>query len=133
MDDRDCYATLGVPTGASEHDIRAAYRRLARRFHPDLHPGDARAAELFKRIKAAYETLADPGRRRRYDELRAGRGPAPPARPARTGAGARGQPRPVSVRRFGVGLTVELGLGLSSLLDPIGDVRVGARRPADGG
>jgi curved DNA-binding protein CbpA len=131
MDNRDYYAALGVAATASEQEIRTAYRRLARRFHPDLNAGDERAAELFKRITEAYETLADPGRRRRYDELRARRSSSRPARRARTVVVAPRQPRQVGVRRFGIGLTVEVGLGLSSLLDLVADVRVGAQRRQD--
>jgi molecular chaperone DnaJ len=63
----DLYVVLGVPHGAAEAEIKRAYRRLARRFHPDINPGD-RAAELrFREILEAYETLIDPERRSRYD------------------------------------------------------------------
>ena len=63
----DFYLVLGVDQSASEADIKRAYRRLARRCHPDINPGD-RAAELhFREILAAYETLVDPDRRHRYD------------------------------------------------------------------
>ena len=63
----DFYLVLGVGQSASEADIKRAYRRLARRFHPDINPGD-RAAELhFREILAAYETLVDSARRHRYD------------------------------------------------------------------
>ncbi|HEV8633475.1 MAG TPA: J domain-containing protein [Chloroflexota bacterium] len=131
MRNEDCYAILGVPTTASEKEIRTAYRRLARRFHPDLNAGDKNAAERFKRIKAAYDTLADPVRRRRYDELRARRSSPRPARRAQTAAGAPGPPHLLRVRRSEGELTVEVGLGLSRLLDLIAVVRVGGQRPAD--
>ncbi|HEV8636285.1 MAG TPA: J domain-containing protein [Chloroflexota bacterium] len=130
--DQDCYAVLGVPMTASEREIRAAYRKLARRFHPDLNAGDKNAAEHFKRIKAAYETLSDPERRRRYDELRTKRTSSRRARRAQTVAGARDQPHLVKVRRSGGRLAVEVGLGLSNLLDLTVAVRLGAQRPADG-
>jgi curved DNA-binding protein CbpA len=61
------YEILGVPTTASLTEIRAAYKRLAFRYHPDLHPGDPVAEEQFKRINEAYHTLADPVRKARYD------------------------------------------------------------------
>jgi molecular chaperone DnaJ len=61
------YAILGVPQGASTEDIKRAYRRLARRYHPGVNPGDRAAEELFQQIVEAYETLVDPGRREQYD------------------------------------------------------------------
>lgn len=68
----DLYVVLGVPHGASESDIKRAYRRLARRFHPDINPGDRAAEDRFRQILEAYETLIDPDRRSRYE---AGHGP----------------------------------------------------------
>src|SRR5688572_26459601 len=63
----DLYIVLGVQQGASESEIKRAYRRLARRFHPDINPGDQTAAARFRQILEAYETLIDPSRRSRYD------------------------------------------------------------------
>jgi molecular chaperone DnaJ len=63
----DFYILLGVERGATVNDIRRAYKRLARRFHPDINPGDRLAAAQFRQIAEAYETLSDPDRRRRYD------------------------------------------------------------------
>ena len=63
----DFYVILGVPQEASTADIKRAYRRLARRYHPGVNPGDRAAEEMFQRIAEAYETLVDPGRRRQYD------------------------------------------------------------------
>lgn len=63
----DLYALLGVAHGATESDIKRAYRRLARRFHPDINPGDRMAEHRFRQILEAYETLMDPQRRGRYD------------------------------------------------------------------
>ena len=63
----DLYIVLGVRRGASAEDIRRAYKRLARRYHPDINPGDGEAAARFRDILSAYETLVDPERRRRYD------------------------------------------------------------------
>lgn len=63
----DLYALLGLAPGASPADIKRAYRRLARRYHPDINPGDRAAETLYKRISEAYETLVDPERRRTYD------------------------------------------------------------------
>ena len=63
----DLYAVLGLAPGASNADIKRAYRRLARRYHPGINPGDRAAEALFHRITEAYETLADPARRQQYD------------------------------------------------------------------
>src|SRR6185436_3250281 len=63
----DFYIVLGVDRGAPAGDIKRAYKRLARRLHPDINPGDGEAAARFRQILDAYETLMDPDRRRRYD------------------------------------------------------------------
>ena len=63
----DYYTILGVTPGASSTEIKRAYRRLARRHHPGINPGDRESEALFQRISEAYETLVDPDRRRRYD------------------------------------------------------------------
>lgn len=64
----DFYDILGVAHDAGEADIRRAYRRLARRYHPGINPGDAEARARFEQITSAFETLGDPERRRRYDQ-----------------------------------------------------------------
>jgi molecular chaperone DnaJ len=63
----DLYAILGIERGAGDADIRRAYRRLARRYHPGINPGDREARARFDQIAAAFETLSDPDRRRAYD------------------------------------------------------------------
>lgn len=69
MDYKDYYSVLGVARDASEDDIRKAYRRLARKYHPDVNPGDKDAADRFKDINEAYHVLADAEKRRKYDQL----------------------------------------------------------------
>jgi molecular chaperone DnaJ len=63
----DFYVILGLEHGATESEIKRAYRRLARRFHPDINPGDRTAEARFRQILEAYETLIDPERRSKYD------------------------------------------------------------------
>ena len=63
----DLYEVLGVPRGAGGAEIRRAYRRLARRYHPGINPGDPAAPARFADITRAFETLSDPERRRAYD------------------------------------------------------------------
>jgi DnaJ-class molecular chaperone len=69
VEERDLYADLGIEKAASEEEIRKAYRRLARKHHPDVNPGDPEAEERFKRVSFANDVLSDPEKRRRYDEF----------------------------------------------------------------
>ncbi|HEX3685603.1 MAG TPA: DnaJ C-terminal domain-containing protein [Bryobacteraceae bacterium] len=66
---KDYYDVLGTGKTATEDDIRKAYRTLARKYHPDVNPGDKSAEEKFKEINEAYEVLSDPDKRKRYDQL----------------------------------------------------------------
>ncbi len=69
VDYKDYYKVLGVNKQANEKEIRAAYRKLARKYHPDVNPGDNAAEEKFKEINEANEVLSDPEKRKKYDEL----------------------------------------------------------------
>ena len=84
----DYYETLGVPRKASADDIRKAYRKLARKYHPDLNPGDKAAEERFKNVQEAYDVLSDSKKRPMYDQFGvysdngfAGAGPGAPPHP----------------------------------------------------
>src|SRR5213593_3851478 len=69
MDFKDYYSTLGVAKTATEKEIKQAYRKLARKHHPDVNPKDKSAEARFKEINEAYEVLGDPEKRKKYDEL----------------------------------------------------------------
>ncbi len=69
MEYKDYYKILGVDRNADEKEIKKAYRRLARQYHPDMNPGDKAAEARFKEINEAHEVLSDPEKRRKYDEL----------------------------------------------------------------
>ena len=71
MDFKDYYSTLGVGKAATEKEIKQAYRKLARKHHPDVNPDDKKAESQFKEINEAYQVLGDPAKRKKYDELSA--------------------------------------------------------------
>src|SRR6516164_6828025 len=83
---RDYYETLGVKRSASEDEIKKAYRKLARQYHPDRNPGDKQAEARFKEIQDAYDVLSDKQKREQYDQF-GFVGPGPGGMPAGAGAG----------------------------------------------
>jgi molecular chaperone DnaJ len=121
MAKRDYYEVLGVKRTASEEDIKKAYRRLARKYHPDVNPGDKSAEERFKEISQAYEVLEDPEKRKQYDSLghaafegfRGGAGP-------RDGAGGAG---------FGPGMGFDFSDLFGDLFGHGGGARAQGPRP----
>lgn len=88
----DPYTILGLNKDASEEDIRRAFRRLAKELHPDVRPGDAAAAERFRKVAQAYDIVGDAQKRRRYDlgQIDANGEPRRSYRPETAGAGAPG-------------------------------------------
>jgi molecular chaperone DnaJ len=83
---KDPYEVLGVPRSAGDAEVKKAYRRLARKFHPDVNLGDASASKRFQEIAAAYEILKDPKKKERYDRFgETGEPPDAAARPPRGG------------------------------------------------
>ena len=69
MAKRDCYEVLGVSKSADEKEIKRAYRKLAKQYHPDTNAGDSRAEQKFKEITEAYTILSDPEKRKLYDQF----------------------------------------------------------------
>jgi molecular chaperone DnaJ len=125
--EKDYYKSLGVPKDAKQADIKKAYRKLARQYHPDANKGDAASEEKFKEISEAYDVLSDETKRKEYDEARtlfAGGG----FRVPRGSAGGQGVPFDLS-DLFGGGQ----GGGISDIFGSIfrGGGRAAARRGAD--
>src|ERR1039457_2810460 len=68
MAGKDYYKTLGVSKTATEKEVKAAFRKLARQYHPDVNPGNKTAESTFKQVNEAYEIISDPDKRKKYDQ-----------------------------------------------------------------
>ena len=118
---KDFYATLGVSSSASQDEIKKAYRKLAKKYHPDANASDAKAAERFKEISEANNVLSDARKRKQYDEMRrlgafdgGGFGGFGGGRSAR-GAGSRGGTQNINFEEFDIGGLGGLGDLFSSM------------------
>src|SRR3954465_5649285 len=78
---KDYYDTLGVARTASQDEIQKAYRKLARKYHPDMNPDDATAKKKFQEVQSAFEVLSDADKRKKYDQFGSDFGGAGPAGP----------------------------------------------------
>lgn len=119
----DYYALLGLGPSASAAEVDRAYRRAARATHPDIHPQDSSAAERFRAVSNAYETLSDPERRASYDEARPSVSPTairivvrrrPSAAPVHLG---RRSPAPTPLQPFRAGPTIALADDVTDLVE----------------
>lgn len=128
---RDPYQVLGVTRAASGDDIKHAYRRLAKKYHPDLNPGRPEIEQRFKEISAAYTLLSDPQRRARYDrgEIDAGGTERPGGGAGYPGGAGAARPRPRPRRRT----DDDLGGGFGSADDFLADLFGNRRRASAGG
>jgi len=130
---KDYYKSLGVPRGASEADIRKAFRKLAREYHPDVARNKKQAEEKFKEINEAYEVLGDPAKRKKYDELganwQAGANFRPPPGGESFGRGRASSGGGVGggVREFHFG-----GAGFSDFFEQLFGARAGRGAPGFG-
>jgi molecular chaperone DnaJ len=133
---KDFYAVLGVGSNASQDEIKKAYRKLAKKFHPDANASDAKAAERFKEISEANNVLGDPAKRKQYDEMRrlgafdgggfGGFGGARSARGAGPRSGAGGGAQSINFEDFDIGGLGGLGDLFSSMFGG-GEARQSAR------
>jgi DnaJ-class molecular chaperone len=129
----DHYATLGVSRTASEDEIQKAYRKMARKYHPDMNPDDATAKKKFQEVQAAYEVLSDPDKRKRYDQFGSdfesvGAGGGPRNWRYSTSSGPQTYPFDIE-EMFGGGAHDVEGGGFADLFKQFGRGRAARREP----
>jgi len=107
---KDYYWILGVPTGATPTQIRRAYLKLARKYHPDLNPANRLAEEKFKELQEAYQVLSDPDRRKQYDDQN--RPQVTPSQRQRSRPSSRAAARPRSPAKQGLGDFIQSIFGM---------------------
>jgi molecular chaperone DnaJ len=129
---KDFYAVLGVSSTATQDEIKKAYRKLAKKHHPDANANEPKAAERFKEISEANNVLSDPAKRKQYDEMRrlgafdGGFGGFGGGRARSTGAGTRGGTQNINFQDFDIGGLGGLGDLFSSMFGG-GEARQGAK------
>jgi curved DNA-binding protein len=135
MAKKDYYEALGLSRGASLDEIKKAYRKLARKYHPDMNPGDPSAEDKFKQISEAYEVLTDPEKKKMYDQFgdaafSPGGGPGGPG--ARTWTWRSGEGSSDGFDFFGGGATDQYGSFSDVFSELFGARRSTTRRPRAG-
>src|SRR3954467_4069686 len=124
--EKDYYKILGIAEEASQKEVTRAYRKLARKLHPDANPDDSQAEERFKEVSAAYDVVGDPDKRKEYDEVRKlGPVAAGFGGPGGPGAGGFGGPGGFNVRMEDVGNLGDLLGNLGGLFNRGGGGRRG--------
>src|SRR3977135_4396112 len=131
---KDFYNVLGVSSTASQDEIKKAYRKLAKKYHPDANANDAKAGERFKEISEANNVLGDPAKRKQYDEMRrlgafdgGGFGGFGGGARSSRGAGTRGGSQTINFEDFDIGRLGGLGDLFSSMFGG-GETRQSARQ-----
>ena len=135
MAKKDYYEALGLPRGASLDDIKKAYRKLARKYHPDMNPGDPSAEDKFKEISEAYEILSDPEKKKMYDQFGDAAfspGGGPGGQRTWTWRGGGGEGSFEGFDFFGGGATDQYGSFSDIFSELFGARRSTARRPRAG-
>ncbi len=132
---KDLYSVLGVEENASQDELKKAYRKLAKKYHPDANPGDKAAEEKFKEVSEAYEILGNPEKRAKYDQVRkAGGGFAWNSMDGGDGVFDDGGLADILRSMFGGGAGFEFsGFGSSRRSSPMVEVKVPFRTAAAGG